>query len=175
MKSQEVIFQKSQNCLPSWLGDKSQYCGYITRHWNWMNSYWMIWIGCLRGACLVSSFCDFWNIIFCDCTTFFSSLTQSNLWFFHIFLLFDTVKPLRSKVAFSPHAHLSFPFFLKVQIIFASSEFVNAGFYWIIRIPILMRIIAENIGCHNIAIQHLYITEKHYNYFDLLSSNNETT
>ena len=33
--------------------DKSKYSGYITRHWNWMNSYWMFWIGCLHGACLV--------------------------------------------------------------------------------------------------------------------------
>ena len=32
-------------CLPATeLGkDKSQYGGYITRHWNWMNSYWMFW------------------------------------------------------------------------------------------------------------------------------------
>ena len=22
----------------------------VTRHWNWMNSYWMFWIGCLRRA-----------------------------------------------------------------------------------------------------------------------------
>ena len=71
--------------LPGWEfeADKSRYGGYIhilvTRHWNWMNSYWIFWIGCLRGACCVSSFCDFLNMTFCDLTTLSSFLTQANL------------------------------------------------------------------------------------------------
>ena len=35
--------------------------GYITRHWNWMNSYWMFWIGGLSWRFSVSSFCDFFK------------------------------------------------------------------------------------------------------------------
>ena len=47
--------------LPGWefAADKSQYGGYITRHWNWMNSYWMFWTGCLRGASLCEQFLRF--------------------------------------------------------------------------------------------------------------------
>ena len=30
--------------------DNSPYGIYVTRHWNWMNSYWMLWIGRLHGA-----------------------------------------------------------------------------------------------------------------------------
>ena len=30
--------------------DKSRYGVYATRYWNWMISYWIFWIGCLRGA-----------------------------------------------------------------------------------------------------------------------------
>ena len=40
-------------CLSGWKfeADKSRYGVYGTPHcWNWMNSYWMFWIGCLRGA-----------------------------------------------------------------------------------------------------------------------------
>ena len=39
-------------CLSGWefKADKSRYGVYVTRHWYWMNSYWMFWIGCLRGA-----------------------------------------------------------------------------------------------------------------------------
>ena len=39
-------------CLSGWEfeADKSPYGGvYATRHWNWMNSYWMFWIDRLRG------------------------------------------------------------------------------------------------------------------------------
>ena len=35
-----------------------------------MNSYWMFWIGCLRGARSVSSFCDFQKMTFRDLTAF---------------------------------------------------------------------------------------------------------
>ena len=41
---------------------------HVTRHWNLMNSYWMFWIGRLRGARSVSSFCDFRRTTFCDLT-----------------------------------------------------------------------------------------------------------
>ena len=39
-------------CISSWefKADKSPYAVYVTRHWNWMNSYWMFRIGSLRGA-----------------------------------------------------------------------------------------------------------------------------
>ena len=62
--------------------DKSSYGVYVTRYWNWINSYWMFWIGCLRGARSVSSFCDFRKITFRDFTGLFSFLTQENLLFF---------------------------------------------------------------------------------------------
>ena len=41
-------------CLSGWEfeADNSPYGVYLTRHWNWMNSYWMFWIGRLRGASL---------------------------------------------------------------------------------------------------------------------------
>ena len=82
MKSQEVNFQKSQKLLASRAGSSKQTKAavdsvYVTRHWNWMNSYWMFWIGRLRGARSVSSFCD---------------LKKITSWFHHIFLLFDTRK-----------------------------------------------------------------------------------
>ena len=39
-------------CLSGWEfeADNSPYGVYVTRHWYWMNSYWMFWIGRLRGA-----------------------------------------------------------------------------------------------------------------------------
>ena len=52
--------------------DKSKYGGYITCHWNWMNSYWMFWIGGLSWRFSASSFCDFWKLTFCDLIAFFS-------------------------------------------------------------------------------------------------------
>ena len=62
MKSQEVSFLKSQKLLASRAGSSEQtspHGVYVTRHWNWMNSYWILWIGRLRRASSVSSFCDF--------------------------------------------------------------------------------------------------------------------
>ena len=54
MKSQEVNFSKITEtaCLSGWEfeADNSPYGVYATRHWNWMNSYWMIWIDLVRGA-----------------------------------------------------------------------------------------------------------------------------
>ena len=44
--------------------DKSQYGGYITRHW-------MFWIGAI-----LSEQCDFWKITFCHFTIFFSLLIK---------------------------------------------------------------------------------------------------
>ena len=79
MKLQEVSFKKiTQTALLSAWGfapDKSQYRGYITCYWNWMNSF--------------------------ECSLL-SSLGEQLLWFskndllrfHHIFLLFDTSKPL---------------------------------------------------------------------------------
>ena len=71
-------------CLSGWEfeADNSPYGVYVTRHWIWMNSYWMFWIGRLRGARSVSSFCDFRKMTFRDLTTFFSFLTRENLVFF---------------------------------------------------------------------------------------------
>ena len=73
-------------CLSGWEfeADKSRYGVYVTRHWiwNWMNNYWMFWIGRLRGARSVNSFCDFREMTFCDLTAFFSFLTRENLVFF---------------------------------------------------------------------------------------------
>ena len=39
-------------CLSGWEfeTDNNPYGVYATRHWNWMNSYWMFWIGRLRGV-----------------------------------------------------------------------------------------------------------------------------
>ena len=57
-------FQKSETArLPGteFGMDKSLYGGYITRYWNWMNSYW---IGSLSGRFSKSSFCDFWKLTF---------------------------------------------------------------------------------------------------------------
>ena len=31
--------------------DNSPHGLYVTCHWNWMNSFWILWIGQLRGAC----------------------------------------------------------------------------------------------------------------------------
>ena len=46
--------------------DKSRCSSYITRHWNWMHSYWMFCIGGLSWRFSLSSFCEFWKITFCD-------------------------------------------------------------------------------------------------------------
>ena len=74
------IFKNHRNCLPLGLGVRSRPVRRlsITRHWNWMNSYLMFWIGRLRGARSVSSFCDF--------------LKNYLSWFNHIFLLFEARK-----------------------------------------------------------------------------------
>ena len=87
IKSQEVNFQKSQKLLASISGwefeaDNSTYGVYATRHWNWMNSYSMFWIGRVRGARLASSICDFRKMTFRDLTAFFSFLLRENLVFF---------------------------------------------------------------------------------------------
>ena len=89
MKLQEFNFKNHKNACPSgweFEADKSRYGVYVTHHWNWMNSYWMFWIGCLRGSSLkahsVSSFCDFRKITFHDLTSFFSILARENLVFF---------------------------------------------------------------------------------------------
>ena len=56
MKSQEVNMKKSQKMLASRARSSKQTIAritvYATRHWNWMNSYWMFWIlvGHVRGA-----------------------------------------------------------------------------------------------------------------------------
>ena len=76
MKSQEVNFQNSQKLFASRAGSSKQtiartaYSVYVTRHWNLMNSYWMFWIGHVRGARSVSSFCDFRKMTFRDLTKF---------------------------------------------------------------------------------------------------------
>ena len=67
--------------------DNSPYSVYATRHWNWMNSYWMLWIGRLRGARSVSSFCDFRKITFRDLTRIFLLFDARKSCVFQIFLL----------------------------------------------------------------------------------------
>ena len=77
-------------CLSGWEfeADNSPYGVYATRHWNWMNSYWMFWIGRVRGArseltrWAVSAFSEI--LPFRDLTAFFSFLMQENLVFFRI-------------------------------------------------------------------------------------------
>ena len=86
MKSQEVNLKKITEtaCLSGWEfeADNSPYGVYATRHWNWMNSYWMFWIGHVRGARSASSICDFRNMTFRDLTAFFSFLLRENHVFF---------------------------------------------------------------------------------------------
>ena len=84
--------KKETACLSGWEfeADKSRYGIYATRYWNWMKRYWMFWIGCVRGARSVSSFCDFRKMTFHDLTAFFSFLSnvrKSCVFTFQIFLL----------------------------------------------------------------------------------------
>ena len=44
VKLERVLYQKSQELLSSWSRCMPHTKGYITRHWNWMNCYWMFWI-----------------------------------------------------------------------------------------------------------------------------------
>ena len=84
MKSQEVNFQKSEKLLASRAGRSNQTKAstvFMYHQWNWMNSYWMFWIGCLHGARSVSSFCHFRKMTFRDLTSFFSFSTRENLVF----------------------------------------------------------------------------------------------
>ena len=76
-------------CLSGWEfeADNSLYGVYVTRHWNWMNSYWMFWIGRVRGARLVSSFCNFRKMTFHDLTPVFSLFDARKSCVFQIFLL----------------------------------------------------------------------------------------
>ena len=60
----------------------TQYGGYITHHWNWMNSYSMFRIGMLSWRFSVSSFCDLLKMTFCYFTAFFSFLKNVTFWFF---------------------------------------------------------------------------------------------
>ena len=77
--------------FPGWelSPDKGWYGSYIiTSNWNWMNSYWIFWTGCLRGAHSVSSFCNFWKMTFIDFTTFSPFWhKQTNVVFLQMFLL----------------------------------------------------------------------------------------
>ena len=76
------IFKNHRNCLPLGLGVRSrQYGVYATCHWNWMNGYWMFWIGRLRGA---RSELARWAVS----ATFENDLS----WFNRIFLLFEAIK-----------------------------------------------------------------------------------
>ena len=71
------IFQITEIvCLSGWefKADNGLYGVYVTRNWNWMNSYWMFWIGCLRGEQ-------------------FLQFSKNDLsWFHRIFLLFEARK-----------------------------------------------------------------------------------
>ena len=83
VKSQEVTLKKSQKMVvsrPPWRSSARTKAS--IRHWNWMNSYWMIRIGCLSWRFSVSSFCDFGKITFCSFIAFFSFLAKATLWFF---------------------------------------------------------------------------------------------
>ena len=84
---QEVIFQKSQELLVSrplsLPRTKNQCGGYITCHWNWMNSYWAFWIGGLSMEVFSEQFLQFFEkITFCNFTAFFSFLTKASIWIF---------------------------------------------------------------------------------------------
>ena len=76
MKSQEVNYKKITEIahLSGWEfeADNSNVRRLRNTPLKLMNSYWMFWIGRLRGARAVSSFCDFRKITFCDLTTSFS-------------------------------------------------------------------------------------------------------
>ena len=78
MKSQELHFQKSQKLLASRAGSSKQT---IARMAFTQPAIEIEWIGRLRGARLVSNFCDFRKITF-DLTTFISFLMRENLVFF---------------------------------------------------------------------------------------------
>ena len=57
-------------------------------YWNWMNSYWMFWIGCLRGARSVSSFLRFSKKLPFVISPHFSPFWHEKISFvFQIFLL----------------------------------------------------------------------------------------
>ena len=83
-------------CLSGWEfeADKSRYGIYVTRHWNWMNSYWIFWIGCLRGARSVSSLCDFRKMTFRYLTAF-SPFWNKKILCFSDILFKDITKILR--------------------------------------------------------------------------------
>ena len=89
VKMQEVIFEKSQKLLSSQARSSARtiakYSSYTTHLWNWMNSYWMFWIGGLPWRFSASSFCDFWKITDLQ---------------FHIFLLSDKSNPLIFQMCF---------------------------------------------------------------------------
>ena len=106
VKSQEVIYQKSQKLLTSraWssVRTKAIMTFTITRLWNWMNtcnnnnndisiyiaieySYWMFWLGSLSWRFLASISCDFWKVTFFDFIAFFPPFGQC----LSIFLLFQ--------------------------------------------------------------------------------------
>ena len=65
-------------CLSGWEfeADNSPYGVYVTCHWNWVNSYWMFWIGRLRGARSMSSFCEFRKMTLRNLTTFSPFLSE---------------------------------------------------------------------------------------------------
>ena len=54
----------------------------ITRHSNWINSYWMFWIGGLSWRFSVSSFCDFWKNFLLRFHRIFSFLAKATFWLF---------------------------------------------------------------------------------------------
>ena len=69
---------------------KGRYGGYITCHWNWMNSYWLL-VGGISWRFSVSSFCDFWKMNFCDFAAFFSFLTKSKHLTFQMWFIRSTI------------------------------------------------------------------------------------
>ena len=95
---QKVIFQKSQKLLTETLPRKAAYSehsmaihsismsGYITAVLAFVHAE-------LRGQ-ETSSFCDFWQVTFCDFTLLYSFLTQPNICFFQMCLVRNTIANL---------------------------------------------------------------------------------
>ena len=75
MKSQEVIFQKSQKLLASRARSSVQTI------WSWMNCYWKFWIDRLSWRFAASSSCDFWKVT-CSDSSHFSPFWQKQPFIF---------------------------------------------------------------------------------------------
>ena len=80
-----LFFKNHRNCSPPGLrvchGQKLVWC-YIACHWNWMKSYWMFWIGGLRGGSQWEVSVNFEKLPFAILLHFSPCLTKASLWIF---------------------------------------------------------------------------------------------